>query len=340
MTMTQTRRIGLADATDLLLRAFRACGLSTDAARSVATALVAAEAEGQVGHGFSRLADYAAQARSGKVNPNATPRSWNMSATQLAVDADHGFAFPALDLALDRGLDMADDFGMASMAITRSHHAGALSLQVNRIARAGFIGLMTANTPKAIAPWGGAAPVYGTNPIAFAAPRENSDPLVIDLSLSRVARGKVLHAKKTDAVIPEGWALDASGQPTTDPDAALNGSMLPIGGAKGTALALIVEILSAVLTSARFSAEASSFFAADGSPPGVGQFLLAIKPAAPQGDFADRLQELLSLITAQEGTRLPGDRRLKHLQDATANGIAVPDHYLALAEDLANSLPA
>ena len=91
MTMTQTRRIGLADATDLLLRAFRACGLATHAARSVAKALVAAEAEGQVGHGFSRLADYAAQARSGKVNPHATPRSWNLSATQLAVDADHGF---------------------------------------------------------------------------------------------------------------------------------------------------------------------------------------------------------------------------------------------------------
>lgn len=333
--MTQTRRIGLADATHLLLRSFRACGLSADAARSVATALVAAEAEGQVGHGFSRLADYAAQARSGKVNAVATPRSRILSPTQLAVDADHGFAFPALDLALDRGLEIAREFGMASMAVTRSHHAGALSVQVDRIARAGFIGLMMANTPKAIAPWGGAMPVYGTNPIAFAVPRENTDPLVIDLSLSQVARGKVMHAKKTGALIPEGWALDASGQPTTDPEAALTGSMLPIGGAKGTALALMVEILSAVLTSARFSAEASSFFATDGPPPGVGQFLLAIRPATPQADFAARLQDLLTLITTEPGTRLPGDRRLRHLREAKDHGIAVPGPYLDIAEDLA-----
>jgi (2R)-3-sulfolactate dehydrogenase (NADP+) len=333
--MTQTRRIGLADATYLLLRAFRASGLSEDAARSVATALVAAEAEGQVGHGFSRLADYAAQIRSGKVNPRAMPRSWNLSATQLAVDADHGFAYPALDLALDRGLEVARDFGMASMAVTRSHHAGALSVQVDRIARAGFIGLMMANTPKAIAPWGGAMPVYGTNPIAFAVPRENADPLVIDLSLSQVARGKVMHAKKTGATIPEGWALDASGQPTTDPEAALNGSMLPIGGAKGTALALMVEILSAVMTSARFSAEASSFFAADGPPPGVGQFLLAIKPASPQDDFATRLQDLLTRVAAEAGTRLPGDRRLSQLYRAQAHGIDVALSYLDIAEDLA-----
>jgi (2R)-3-sulfolactate dehydrogenase (NADP+) len=334
--MTHTTRIGMADATDLLFRAFRATGLTGDAARSVADALVQAEAEGQVGHGFSRLADYMAQARSGKVNAGAVPRVHTLSPTQLAVDADHGFAFPALDLGIAEGLRLAKDLGMASVAITRSHHAGALSVQVDRIARAGFIGLMTANTPKAIAPWGGSAPVYGTNPIAFAVPRDGADPLVIDLSLSQVARGKVMHARKTGQPIPEGWALDVDGQPTTDPETALQGSMMPIGGAKGTALALMVEILSTVLTSAAFSAEAGSFFTADGPPPGVGQFLLILRPDSPAHDFAARLESLLSLVTDEDGTRLPGERRLKQLRAAQLDGLAVPDHYLAIAHELAD----
>lgn len=338
--MAQTTRIGLTDAKDLLFRAFRATGLTGDAARSVASALVMAEAEGQVGHGFSRLADYAAQARSGKVNARAVPKCRTLSPTQLSVDADHGFAFPALDLAVREGIAIARELGMASVAVTRSHHAGALSLQVDRIARAGFIGLMMANTPKAIAPWGGAAPIFGTNPIAFSAPREGDDPLVIDLSLSQVARGKVMHANKSGQPIPEGWALDADGNPTTDPKAALEGSMMPIGGAKGTALALMVEILAASLTSAQFSADASSFFAADGPPPGVGQFLLIMQPNSPQGDFAARLEHLLSLITDQAGTRLPGQRRLACLAQAEANGLAVANQYLAVAEELANSLSA
>ncbi|WP_420397592.1 Ldh family oxidoreductase [Nioella sp.] len=334
--MTSTSRIGMADATDLLFRAFRGAGLTGDAARSVATALVSAEAEGQVGHGFSRLSDYVAQARSGKVNAGAVPSARALSPTQIVVDADHGFAFPALDLAVDQGLEVAGELGMASVAITRSHHAGALSVQVDRIARAGFIGLMMANTPKAIAPWGGSAPVFGTNPIAFAVPRDGADPLVIDLSLSQVARGKVMHAKKSGLPIPEGWALDAEGQPTTDPEAALQGSMMPIGGAKGTALALMVEILSTVLTSAAFSAEAGSFFTADGPPPGVGQFLLILRPDSPAHDFAARLETLLSLVSAEDGTRLPGERRLKQLRAAQLDGLCVPVHYLAIAHELAD----
>ena len=129
----------------------------------------------------------------------------------------------------------------------------------------GLIGIMVANTPAAIAPWGGNKPLYGTNPIAFAAPRAGQDPLVIDLSLSVVARGKVMNAKKTGQSIPEGWALDKDGQSTTDPNAALDGgTMVPIGEAKGTALALMVEILAASLTGANTSADMPSFFASSG----------------------------------------------------------------------------
>lgn len=327
-----TQILTLDAAADLIRRALTASGVPARAAASVAAALVAAEAEGQQGHGFSRLADYAAQARSGKVAAGAEPRLITGSGTALMVDAGNGFAYPALDLAVTALCDAALEMGCASVGITRSHHCGALSVQVERIARRGLVGIMVANAPAAIAPWGGNRPLYGTNPIAFAAPRASGDPLVIDLSLSVVARGKVMNAKKTGQPIPEGWAFDAAGSPTTDPQAALDGTMAPIGGAKGTLLALMVEILAATLTGANGSRDAGSFFTADGAAPGTGQFLMALRPDA---GFGDRLEPLLALIAATDGARLPGMRRAAAIADAHEKGIAVPAVYLDQARRMA-----
>ena len=326
--------ISLDDARALMVRAFRAVGVLEASAYSVSEALVAAEAEGQVGHGFSRLSDYVAQARSGKINAMAIPTLHQTGTATLKVDAQNGFAYPALDLGIEAGIALSQDTGCAAISITRSHHCGALSVQVDKIARHGMIGLMVANSPVAIAPWGSHVPLFGTNPIAFAAPRPDGPPLVIDLSLSRVARGKVMNAKKTGQPIPEGWALDAQGNPTTDPDAALQGSMVAIGEAKGTALALMVEILAAALTGANFSSEVSSYFTADGPPPGSGQFLLVLRPDDHDA-FADRIGALLSRIAALEGTRLPGSRRTAALDQARRNGIEVPVDYLNTARSLA-----
>jgi (2R)-3-sulfolactate dehydrogenase (NADP+) len=331
--MSETVRLSLDEARALIGDALVSSGLEQAAATSVAEALVAAEAEGQVGHGFSRLEDYAAQVRSGKVNRSAEVTVDASLPTALMIDAGYGFAYPALDVAIVQGGAAALKYGTASMAITRSHHCGALSVQVEKLARMGLVGMMFANTPAAIAPWGSSKPVFGTNPIAFAAPREDA-PLVIDLSLSRVARGKVMHAKKSGTTIPDNWALDKDGTPTTDPDAALDGSMLPIGEAKGTALALMVETLAAVMTGANLSAEASSFFHADGPRPGVGQFLIAMKPVNPVG-FADQFERLLGGIAALAGARLPGTRRLQAMAEAEQNGIAVPSHYVQMARHLA-----
>ena len=323
--MSEVETLTLAEAEDLLTRAFAAIGVPDATAGSVARALVAAEAEGQVGHGFSRVADYAAQVRSGKIVAEAQPRLSERGPASAEIDAGHGFAYPALDLATEWGARAAKTYGVASMAIARSHHCGALSVQVDRLARQGLIGLMVANAPAAIAPWGSNTPRFGTNPIAFAAPRDGAPPLIIDLSLSRVARGKVMHARKSGKPIPEGWALDREGRPTTDPEAALAGSMLPIGEAKGTALALMVEILAAALTGANASTGISSFFTADGPPPGAGQFLLALSPGA---EFGGRLAPILDGIAELEGARLPGERRLAALETARSEGIAVPVAYL------------
>lgn len=337
--MPDRSQISLDDARSLIAAALSAAGVTDGVARSVADALVAAEAEGQVGHGFSRLGDYLAQVRSGKINRQARIKVARRGPASLRIDADRGFAFPALDAALQAGVPLARDMGVVVMAVGNSHHCGALSVQVERIAEAGLIGLMVANAPKAIAPWGGREPLFGTNPIAFAAPQADGPPLVIDLSLSRVARGKVMNARKSGTQIPLGWALDVNGEPTTDPEAALAGTMLPIGEAKGTSLALMVELLAAAFTGSAFSKDAGSFFTADGPPPRVGQTLIAIDPGAGS-DFAHRVTELLELIDNMPGARVPGTRRRAAIAEAEANGLMVADQYLDIARRAAAADPA
>lgn len=335
--MEESERLSLKDAADLIRSAFVAVGVPEENAISVAQALVAAEAEGQVGHGFSRVEDYAAQVRSGKIKADAIVEIREAGTASLLADAGYGFAYPALDKVIERGADLAQVTGAVTMGVTRSHHCGALSVQVDKLARRGLLAIMVANSPAAMAPHGAKEAVFGTNPIAFAAPRAGRDPLVVDLSLSRVARGKVMNASKAGKPIPEGWALDRDGNPTTDAAKALQGTMLPIGEAKGTALALMVEILATAMTGASFSSHASSFFKAEGSPPGVGQFLIAMKPQ--DAHFSERLEELLNSIESLEGARLPGSRRSAAIREAEANGIDVPLRYLETLKKLANSAP-
>lgn len=330
-------RRSIAEAQALVERALTANNVSVENARSVARALVAAEIDGQSGHGFSRVGAYAAQARSGKVAGQAEPTVEQKADAYLMIDAGNGFAFPAIDLAIDRLSELAPRTGIAGAAITRSHHCGQLSAHVERLAERGLIALMVSNTPKAMAPWGGSKPLFGTNPIAFATPRTGQPPLVIDLSLSKVARGKVMAASKKGDPIPEGWALDSDGQPTTDPKAALTGTMVPAGEAKGAALALMVEILAATLTGANYSYEATSFFDAEGEPPGIGHFVMAIHPGAAIGTaFSDRLELLAAEIEGQPGSRLPGTRRLAARADCEANGVSIPDHLLSEIETAAS----
>ncbi len=294
-------------------------------AEPVAAALVAAESDGQQGHGASRIPSYAAQAKSGKVDGHATPILKRAGAAALTIDAVHGFAYPALNLAFDALCELAPKCGIAAAAITRSHHSGVAGHQVERLADRGLIALCFCNTPQGIAPWGGNRGVFGTNPVAFAAPRPGSPPLVIDMSLSKVARGKINVAAQRSESIPEGWAVDCDGAPTTDPNAAMQGTLLPMGDAKGAQLVLMVEVLAAALTASNFGYEASSFFTGMGAPPGVGQFLIAIDPQPfSNGAFADRLEALLAAMLDQPGTRLPGAQRFIRRDAAERDGVNIP----------------
>lgn len=324
--------VSLDELTSLAAGALEASNVSLDNARIVAEALVAADADGLASHGVSRIPFYANQAKSGKVDGQAMPSVALPAKAAVRADARNGFAFPAMRAGLDRAADLAKEYGIAGVVITRSHHAGAMSHPVERMADAGFVALAFSNTPSGIAPWGGFRGSFGTNPVAFACPRRNGASLVIDLSLGKVARGKVMLASKEGKPIPEGWAIDKAGRPTTDPKAALDGTMLPIGDAKGSALALMVEILAAGLANANFAFQASSFFTADGPPPGIGQSFVIFDPQAFAGPgFVDHVEVLLAEITAQEGTRLPGVRRLALREKARANGVVIPQ---ALYDDL------
>ncbi len=322
--------ISLSDAHALALKALVAAGTAEANAAAVADALVAAEADGLASHGLSRVAAYADQAKAGKVAGKAVPELRANAPGALFVDAKDGFAYPAIAQGLARGIEMSRTAGVVGVGIGNSHHFGAAGYHVEKAAEAGLVALGFGNSPQAIAPWGGSKGLFGTNPIAFAAPRTGKAPLVIDLSLSKVARGKLMVAAQKGEAIPEGWALDPAGKPTTDPKAGMAGTMVPMGEAKGAALVLMVEILAATLTASNYGYEASSFFDAKGPPPRVGQFFLLIDPLRFAGPaFAQRLETLLTAVLAQPGTRLPGERRLKLRAAAQKDGIKIPADLLA-----------
>lgn len=303
----------------------------------VARALVQAEIDGQKGHGLSRVQSYAAQARSGKVDGSATPQWQQTRAGTAMVDVRGGFAYPAFERALAELPKLAEAAGIAAAGFVRSHHAGVLGWHMERLAEQGLIGLAFANTPQAMTAWGGSKGVFGTNPIAFACPRSAGPPLVIDLALSLVARGKIQTAAQMGEAIPADWAFDASGQPTTDAKAAMAGTLAPAGGAKGAVLALMVELLAAAVTGANFAGEASSFFEGEGEPPGVGQLFIAISPDAFAGRARvfERIETLAAAIEGGGGARLPGTRRIERRAEVERSGIAVEDAVVAELRRLA-----
>lgn len=330
-------RLTLAEATDLVARALANCGSDPWQAEPTARALVAAEADGQAGHGLSRTASYALQLTCGKVDGRARPVLTEVANAAVRIDAARGFAYPALDLAIEALPALARQCGIATAAVVRSHHFGQAGAHAERLAERGLAALVFGNSPKAMAFHGGRAARLGTNPIAFACPvPEGQAPLVIDLALAEAARGRIVAAKAAGKAIPEGWAVDAEGRATTDASAALAGTLLPIGGAKGSALALMVEILAAALCGGSFGWEASSFFDDKGGPPEMGQLILALDPEVLSGGaFMGRMGALLTAMAEEPDVRLPGLRRLEARARAASDGLAVPAGVLAEIEGLA-----
>jgi (2R)-3-sulfolactate dehydrogenase (NADP+) len=330
----------LADAQSLASAALRAAGANAAMAEAAAQALVLAEAQGLASHGLSRVPQYAVHLRNGRANGSAEPVLLRRRGAALVVDAGGGLAFGACALAVREAIAAARELGVAFAGVVRSHHCGVLVDHLRPAVAAGMVGLAFGNSPAAMPAAGGKRPLFGTNPVAAAFPRAAQDPLLIDLSLSEVARGKLMVAAKEGRPIPLGWALDAQGQPTTDPQAGLAGSMLPIGAAtspKGAMLALIVELLATAVIGAQFGFEASSFFVDEGNQPGIGQAFLVIDPGALAGTSAyfARTEVLVAQMLADEGVRLAGARRLALERQAAAQGLHIPEALLAQLRALA-----
>ncbi len=326
--------IDLQELTRLAQRALARAGARDETAWTTARALVAAEAQGLTSHGVSRVTQYALHLRNGRADGNAVPRIVSERGAAFLVDAGTGLAFPACALGVAEAVRRAEEFGVAFAGITNSHHFGVAADHLRPVAAAGMVGMAFGNSPAAMSAAGGRRPLFGTNPIAAVFPRRTGPPLSIDLSLSEVARGKVMMAAKRGQPIPLGWALDHAGLPTTDAQAALTGSMLPMGGSKGAMLALIVELLACALTGAAFGFEADSFFVDEGNRPRLGQAFLVIDPGALAGRAAylERVETLVAAMIDDTGVRLPGLRRDNLAAIAERQGIEISQ---ALADELA-----
>lgn len=323
--MVETKTLNLGEIEELAFRALVAAGTSEANARPLAVATSATEADGVASHGLAYIPIYCEHVQCGKVDGQAVPVLDTPRPGVLTVDAATGFAHSAIDLGFERLIPLAQEQGVAALAIRNSYNCGVLGYHTGRLARARLMGLGFTNAPASIAPSGGSKPVVGTNPFSIAAPGPDGEPLIhIDQSASTIAKSEVMKHAREGKPIPVGWALDPDGNPTTDPDVGLKGSMAPSGGYKGVGVALLVEMMAAAMTGATLGIHASPFSGTIGGPPKTGQFFLAIDPGATAGDaFADRISDLVAAVSAQPGAHLPGDGRRAKRDEAASNGVPV-----------------
>ena len=336
MTFLDSYFISVGELTQRVKSAFVRSNVNELNAKIVADALVKAEIDGKFGHGVSRVMSYAAQSKIGKVDGNAEPLVTQNKPGVLSVDASNGFAYPAIKMLTDKLPRIAHSQGIAMGGVYRSHHFGVAGHIVEKIADMGMVSLLFGNTPSAIAPWKGNKALFGTNPLAFGAPTKNGEHLIIDLAVSKVARGKILKASQENKKIPLGWAVDKYGIDTDNPKEALKGTMLPFGDAKGSALALMIEILAAAITGSNFAYEADSFLDTNGKPPNVGQLLIIIDPEAmgSKKRFFNKIGSMMGSILAQEGTHLPGSNRFILREKAAKEGLNITQKTLIQIENI------
>ena len=327
---------------DELLRlarnALEKAGANPVMAEAAAKHLVRAEEHGLPTHGMSRVPFYCGFLKNGRADGAARPKMVSDRAAVCLIDNRDGLPYESSEWAVNDVIQRARRNGIGFAGITNSAHVGVLGIHLLPVAAAGMVGVAFTNSPAAIPAWGGKKALFGTNPVAFAFPRKNGDPLVIDLALTTVVRGKIMLAMQKGEKIPEGWALDRNGKPTTDPrEAVEHGSLFPIGGSKGAMLALAFELICAALTGSAIGPEADSFFSDKGNKPRIGHAFLAIDPGALAGDerYFARVETVIATMLADEGVRLPGSRRFASEKKLRAGGIDVADDLLKKIEALA-----
>lgn len=329
--------VPFAELRSLLASIFERHGASREVAAILADNCASVQRDGAESHGTFRIPGYVATLASGWVDAKAVPVVTDAAPGFVSVDAMNGFAQPALAAARSLVTDKARANGIALLAIHNSHHFSALWPDVEPFARDGLLALAFVNSMACVVPHGGQHALFGTNPIAFAAPRAGADPLVFDLATSAMAHGDVQIAAREGHVLPEGAGMDRDGNSTNSPAAVLDGGALcPFGGHKGSALSMMVEILAAALTGGNFSFEFDWSGHPGAQTPRTGQLLIVIDPARQAGNsFAARIETLVREMKAAGQPRQPGERRYLQRAISERDGVPVPTAELDRLRKLA-----
>ncbi|GAA3730486.1 Ldh family oxidoreductase [Spinactinospora alkalitolerans] len=332
---------------ELVRRIFVAAGLSEQDARAVAGHLVLADLRGVDSHGVSRTAIYVTRLRQGLVNPRPRHRTLTETPVSALLDADNGSGIVAAEQAMRAAVGKAAETGIGMASVRNSNHCGMLAHYTGMAAREGLIGFATTSAPPAMAPWGAKEAFFGTNPLSYAVPTPAGRPdIVFDMATSHVAKGKIILAGKNGERIPLGWALDSEGRPTHDPASALRGTMLPLGGAKGSGLALLVDVLSSLLSGAHHGPHIPPLYDNPDRAQGIGHFFLALRPGVfvPPEEFTARVAGLadeLKALPAAEGhdrVYLPGEPEAEREALRREHGIPLSAEVRAELREVASGL--
>lgn len=325
---------------------FEQLGIRNDNAYMGADALIRANLEGIDSHGISRLAIYAKRMKEGRINTTPSISIVKKGDSVLLVDGDNGLGQIVSVQAMEEGIALAKESGTAAVAVRNSNHFGTASYYCQMASRAGLVAIVLTNSPPGIPPWGGKKAFFGTNPIAFGFPTGTEAPVLIDLSTSVVARGKIILAAKQNQAIPKGWAIDEYGNETENAKEALNGAVLPVGGAKGYALALAVEVLTGILSGAAFGPHIHNIYDESDKKANVGHFfvLFDIEKFMPHETFNLLMKQLISEMkevptkAGVDEILYPGERRQREFQRRLKEGIylsaEVENELIQLGEEL------
>ena len=332
-----TESLSLSELTALLQQIFERHGTSNAVAQVLADNCARAQRDGSYSHGVFRIPGYLASLASNWVDGQAIPQVEDVASGFIRVDAANGFAQPALAAARELLVEKARSAGIAVLAIRNSHHFAALWPDVEPFAEQGLVALSVVNSMTCVVPHGAQKPLFGTNPIAFAAPRADGNPIVFDLATSAIAHGDVQIAARKGHSLPAGMGVDKHGEPTENPKEILDGgALLPFGGHKGSALSMMVELLAAALTGGNFSFEFDWKKHPGAQTPWTGQLLIVIDPSKSGGNsFAERSGELVRQMHAVGLERMPGDRRFIERAKSLDAGIPLGVEELAKLRALA-----
>ena len=292
-------------------------GCDEDNANILSDTIMRAERDGSVSHGLFRLPAYVASLKSKKVNGKARPEVQKISPNVIKVLGNSAFAPMVLKVGLPELIKLVKETGVAVLAITNSHHMAAMWPETEAIAEAGLVGFACTSYKPMVAPAGAKKALFGTNPISFAWPRPGKTPVVYDMATAAMAMGEVMVAARDGHKVPLGIGLNKDGKETTNPnEISKGGVLLPFGGYKGSAIAMMVELLAGALVGETFSYETAAKDNNDGGPPSGGEFILAISPEKIAGpNWSEHSEKFFDKMKSMDGVRLPGERRHKNRLD-------------------------